>query len=116
LLLPEEIKAIREKYNLTQTAFAKILGFGEKTIARYENGSIQDEAQNNLIELANIPNNFEVLLKKNASQLSSYEYNKAISALESYRPKVIIGCDEERINYSSKGKYEYFFGGFKYVG
>src|SRR5659263_618255 len=64
LLQPEDIKNIRNKYNLTQTTFAKILGFGDKTIARYETGSIQDKAQNNLIELANYPDVFALLLKK----------------------------------------------------
>lgn len=51
LLQPEEIRRIREKYGLSQVAFAKVLGLGNKTVARYENGSIADMAQNNLIEL-----------------------------------------------------------------
>lgn len=50
LLLPEKIKEIRKKFGVTQTIFAKVLGLGDKTIARYENGSLQDMAQNNLIK------------------------------------------------------------------
>ena len=51
LLLPDEIRAIRQKYNLSQSSFAKLLGFGEKTITRYENGAIQDVCHDNMIRL-----------------------------------------------------------------
>ena len=35
LLLPEEIKKIREQYGLSQRSFAKLLNWGDKTICRY---------------------------------------------------------------------------------
>lgn len=70
LLLPEEIRRIREKYRISQVGFARVLGVGDKTIARYENGSLQDEAINNLILLASQPQNFSLLLKKNKKALS----------------------------------------------
>ena len=49
LLLPEEIKKIREQYGLSQRGFSKLLNWGDKTICRYENGSIQDKAHNSLL-------------------------------------------------------------------
>ena len=52
LLQPEEIKAIREQYGVSQVAFARIIGVDDKAIARYENGSLQDEATNDRIMLA----------------------------------------------------------------
>ena len=64
LLMPEEIREIRDMYGLSQKDFARVLGLGEKTITRYENGSLQDEAQNNLILLMKDRKNFEVLLDK----------------------------------------------------
>lgn len=64
LLMPEEIKQIRQQYGLSQVDFARVLGLGDKTIARYENGSIQDEAQNNLILLMKEPENFQLLLQR----------------------------------------------------
>jgi putative zinc finger/helix-turn-helix YgiT family protein len=91
LLQPEQIKKIREKYSLTQTAFAKILGLGEKTITRYENGCIQDAAQNNLIELAGFPDVFDYLLKKNAKQISENDFHNAEEALKKYKPVIIMG-------------------------
>ena len=33
LLLPEEIKKIREQYGLSQRSFAKLLNWGDKTIS-----------------------------------------------------------------------------------
>jgi len=51
LLTSYEVKDIRDSFGLSQKSFAKLLGFGEKTITRYENGSIQDHAHDNLIRL-----------------------------------------------------------------
>ncbi len=82
LLAPEEIKAIRQSYGLSQTAFAKVLGLGEKTIARYENGSLQDEAQNNLIFLASDPVNFHKLY---ARMNNKAEDNFAVTTDAVYR-------------------------------
>ena len=42
MLQPEEIRAIRERKNLTQEECSKVLGFN---VARYENGSLQSEEE-----------------------------------------------------------------------
>ena len=42
MLTSDEIIALRKKYDLTQKEFAKMLGWGEATIARYETKLIQD--------------------------------------------------------------------------
>ena len=55
LLLPNEIKAIREQYGVSQKNLSKILGWGEKTITRYENGSIQDLGHNKMLNLIKDP-------------------------------------------------------------
>ena len=44
LLTSDEIVAIRESYGLSQVDLAKLLGWGEATISRYESKAIQDEA------------------------------------------------------------------------
>ena len=51
LLTSNEIKSIREKYDLSQSALALILGWGEITITRYETKEIQNE-------------NYDVILRK----------------------------------------------------
>lgn len=73
LLTPEQIKSIRSQYGVSQTTFARILGLGEKTITRYENGSIQDEAPNNLILLVENPDNFKKLCVKSCNILTIEE-------------------------------------------
>ncbi|HOO52024.1 MAG TPA: type II toxin-antitoxin system MqsA family antitoxin [Alphaproteobacteria bacterium] len=73
LLSPEEIKCIREKYGVSQATFAKILGFGEKTITRYENGRIQDEAPNNLILIVKDPSCFMKLFRRSMGKLTDAE-------------------------------------------
>lgn len=63
LLLPADIKAIREKLGLTQTAMAERLGVGEKTYTRWESGrSIQNKSSDNLIRLMDrSPEQFAVI-------------------------------------------------------
>lgn len=98
LLSPGEIRAIREQYGVSQTAFARILGFGDKTITRYENGSIADAAQNNLIELSKKPNNFKSLLEKNREKISSSDYLAANAAIEKLHSQVI--CKSVLLKYA----------------
>jgi len=50
LVTADEIKSIREEYGLNQEVFARILGIDKATLARYENGSLVDEATSNLIK------------------------------------------------------------------
>lgn len=91
LLQPGEIRAIREKYRLSQMAFARVLGLGDKSVTRYENGSIADMAQNNLIALARHPNVFKELLEQNRSKISEDDYNAASAALDALRCRVVRG-------------------------
>lgn len=65
LLLPEEIRRIREQYGLSQRSFAKLLNWGDKTICRYENGSIQDKAHNSLLLFLRKPENMRTYLTEN---------------------------------------------------
>lgn len=70
LLSPDEIKAIRENYGLSQRAFSKLLKWGEITMNRYEMGAIQDKAHNNTLILLKNPQNMLNILDNNASVLS----------------------------------------------
>ena len=51
LLTSDEIVAIRESYGLSQVDLARLLGWGEATISRYESKSIQDEAYDTMLRL-----------------------------------------------------------------
>lgn len=61
-LQPEEIRSIREQYVLSVKEFALLLGWEEKTIHRYENGTIQNEAHNSLLSLLRDPENMRKYL------------------------------------------------------
>lgn len=51
LLTSNEIVEIREKYGLSQVDLAKLLGWGEATISRYESKAIQDESYDAMLRL-----------------------------------------------------------------
>lgn len=51
LLTSKEIVGIREQYGLSQADMAKLLGWGEATISRYESKAIQDEAYDNILRI-----------------------------------------------------------------
>lgn len=69
LLTPPEIKQIREKYGLSQANLSRLLGWGEVTVSRYESGSIQDVAHNDMLVLLQDPRNAWQLLQKNKGYL-----------------------------------------------
>ena len=99
LLTPEEIKDIRTGYGVSQVAFARILGVGDKTIARYENGCIQDEAINNLIMLAKIPENFMRLVEKNKAKLSDSDLSNIKDKYGNARMITVWCTDKDNNDY-----------------
>lgn len=106
LLSPERIKAIRERYQLSQTAFAKVLGLGEKTIARYETGSLPDEAQSNLILLMEDAACFRKLLWRNMDRLKQAEMATAVAACEPKRISYAFDFRKEGDSFSGAWSYE----------
>lgn len=82
LLLPEEIKKIREQYGLSQRSFAKLLNWGDKTICRYENGSIQDKAHNSLLLFLREPENMRTYLTENEVSLGERQKAKLLAIVE----------------------------------
>lgn len=69
LLTPDEIKALRAKYGLSQRAMSKLLKWGEVTYTRYENGAIQDNAHNEVLELIQDSENMSKIYEKNKEEL-----------------------------------------------
>jgi len=82
LLQPCEIRAIREKYKLSQVAFARVLGLEDKSVTRYENGSIAGIGPNTLIALAYFPKVFKKILELGKSRISTEDYHTASAALD----------------------------------
>ena len=82
LLLPEEIKKIREQYGLSQRSFAKLLNWGDKTICRYENGSIQDKAHNSLLLFLREPENMRTYLTETEIVLDERQKAKLLDTVD----------------------------------
>ncbi len=82
LLLPEEIKKIREQYGLSQRSFAKLLNWGDKTICRYENGSVQDKAHNSLLLFLREPENMRTYLTENEIAIDEWQKAKLLDTIE----------------------------------
>ena len=81
LLTSNEITAIRKKYDVSQKDFSDILGWGQATMARYENHQVQDEAHDEILrKLDNDPKWFIDLLNKNKNSISEKAFNKYIEA------------------------------------
>ena len=51
LLTSDEIVSIRESYGLSQVDLARLMGWGEATISRYESKAIQDESYDIMLRL-----------------------------------------------------------------
>ena len=82
LLLPEEIRKIREQYGLSQRSFAKLLNWGDKTICRYENGSIQDKAHNSLLLFLREPENMRTYLTENEIVLDERQKARLLDTVD----------------------------------
>ena len=82
LLLPEEIRKIREQYGLSQRSFAKLLNWGDKTIRRYENGAVQDRAHNSLLLFLREPENMRTYLTENEIALDEKQVVKLLDTVD----------------------------------
>ena len=81
LLYPHEIREIREMYDLSQRAFAKLLGWGDKTINRYENGAIQDEIHNDLLVILRDPEQMKKYIENVHSILSDKQFSHLLDTV-----------------------------------
>lgn len=63
LPFPEEIRKIREKYDLSANKMSEILGFGINSYRNYENGEVPSNSNGKLIQLASKPNQFKEIVK-----------------------------------------------------
>lgn len=77
---PEEVASVRKKYNLPRNEFAKVSKIGEASLARWEAGSlIQNAAYDQYLYLLGFPDNLARLYKKRALEkpLSCHAFSKS---------------------------------------
>ncbi len=83
MLQPEDIRAHREEYGLTQQELSRLLGWGLVTLSRYENGALQDDAHEKSLRLSMEPHNLLKLLEETSNAISSKEkYERIINELK----------------------------------
>lgn len=70
-ITPDSIKSIRKRYGLSQQGFARLLGIGEASMARYESGATPSKANANLIRAAMIPEFMAGCLERDGDTLSA---------------------------------------------
>lgn len=75
-LTPEKIISIREKYNASQKAFAIILGMGELTINKYEQGEKPSSSNRLLLLLSEDPACFYKMYTINKYKIGSVQKEK----------------------------------------
>lgn len=100
LLTSDEIVALRENYGLSQVDLARLLGWGEATISRYESKAIQDEAYDTMLRL--IKDNPLIaleFLKKNTSKFS-------VSKRVEIRAKIVENLDSYGKEYLTRQAFE----------
>ena len=93
---PEEIKAFRTKLKITQVEFANLLGWGEVTISRYEQGALQDDAHDSALHAAMTREGFKSLLAKKSNvipfkkmgRINEWLNEESLSLLKDLRKRI----------------------------
>jgi len=107
MLQPEDIRDWRKKFGLTQKTLSALLGWGEATLSRYENGALQDEAHEKMLRMAMEPHNLLNLIRKSTNVISEEKKKQLIVELS---VEETIACSLERIiemHYENKLSNEY---------
>ena len=104
LLTTDAVVAIRKKYGISQSDLCIVLGWGGKTIARYEGHQVQDRAHDTILrKIDDDPEWFLSLLEAARSSLSSSTYEKSRNAgVKAYH--ALLGGDDEMGTPEKKSK------------
>ncbi len=103
LLQPEEIRFLRKQYGLTQNQLSTLLGWGGATISRYENGALQDEAHDRLLQLIKSPENLYELITTKGDVLPDSKKKSLLKDLSNIIDKK---CSYPNFYQERFGRYE----------
>ena len=82
MVQPETIKQYRKKLDLTQKEMSELLGIGIATLNRYENGALQSEAHDKMLQLSMNPDNLLRLLESKPQLISQERKNRIQQQLQ----------------------------------
>lgn len=89
---PDQIKKVREKYEISATKMAEILGFGVNIYRNYEQGDIPNTSNGRLILAVEDPAEFKRFVEISKNKLSRNEYTRYIKKADE-----LIGEKKEAI-------------------
>lgn len=114
ILFVDEIKLIRDQYGISQSDMSKALGWGAKTITRYENGDIPDKSHNGLLKLISQPSSFKLVFEDNKMNLEEPERLRIEKAINvqcnsfKYLKSGILSCFDNQPNiYNGNQLFDY---------
>lgn len=107
LLTTSEICAIRAKYGISQSDLCVLLGWGGKTITRYESHQVQDRAHDTILKkIDDDPEWFLSLLGEAQSKLSEDAYKKYLNTATTLYEK----SEDEYLRKAIEASYAKFYG------
>lgn len=89
---PDEIKTIRQRYNLNYSQISRILGFGANQYAKYETGEVPSESNGKMIAAIKDKDVLLGLLKSCKAVFQNSEYDRILTS--------IVMSEEREDNYS----------------
>jgi len=109
LLTAREIRELRESYGLSQKALAQLLGWGEVTVSRYENGAIQTRGHDHFLRLLRNPENIRRLLDEGQSELPTQVADqladRIVALLDAEQPSSLAVCLQRMLGASAPGPF-----------
>lgn len=90
LPFPEEIRKIREKYDLSAKRMSEILGFGVNGYRNYESGEVPNQSNARLIQVAEDSSEFLQLVKFSENSFEKSKFDKLVHKIE-----ILIDIEEK---------------------
>lgn len=78
---PDEIKHIRQMYELSASKMSEILGFGDNQYRLYENGDMPSEANGKILSSIKEPSIFKAFVENAKNQFETKEFEKILAKL-----------------------------------
>ncbi|MET4104760.1 type II TA system antitoxin MqsA family protein [Hymenobacter sp. UYP22] len=81
IMFPEQIQAMRQRYDLTAARMSLLLDLGPNQYRQYEDGEMPSASNARLLRLASNPRTFREMVEAKRTELRSNEYAKLVNRL-----------------------------------
>ncbi len=79
---PEEIKLVRETYNISSSKIAEVLGFGINQYRNYEAGEMPNKSNSKTLKVICNPIHFKAYIEQSNNIFKIHEYEKIVKLLD----------------------------------